>query len=115
MQFNDETSKCLGYHPIGRAGVSNDWCVIFSKTFFFVGLYFAKVLDLIADKYDDCPRGYPVGNVDHYPLGPQSLRTSRMLMENFDERSDERLLSLQEVQRHNKTDDAWIVINGKVF
>jgi len=38
-----------------------------------------------------------------------------MLMANFDERSDERLLSLQEVQRHNKADDAWIVIDGKVF
>ena len=32
-------------------------------------------------------------------------------MENF----DERLLSLEEVQRHNKIDDAWIVIEGKVF
>ena len=28
---------------------------------------------------------------------------------------DERLLSLQEVQRHDKVDDAWIVIDGKVF
>ena len=33
----------------------------FLEDVFFVGLYFAKVLDLIADKYDDCPRGYPVG------------------------------------------------------
>lgn len=89
-------------------GFPIDWYVIFSKTFF-------SWVILIADKYDDSPRGYPVGNVDHYPLGPQSLRTSRRLMENFDERSDERLLSLQEVQRHNKADDAWIVIDGKVF
>ena len=27
----------------------------------------------------------------------------------------DRLISLQEVQRHNKVDDAWIVIDGKVF
>lgn len=33
----------------------------FLEDVFYVGLYFAKVLDLIADKYDDCPRGYPVG------------------------------------------------------
>ncbi|KAL9953373.1 hypothetical protein ACROYT_G040782 [Oculina patagonica] len=44
---------------------------------------------------------------------PGPLQGGRRAM--VDSWSADLLFSLQEVQRHNKVDDAWIVIDGKVY